>query len=71
MESLYLLVAEYDVTPRTEGPFFMESERLERARQIRREEGEEHGLFALDIDFEKKTLESFSFSNAALEDDDV
>ncbi len=46
----YLVVVYGDVEPRLRGPFKTDATRLAAARKHRREEGNEDGLFRLDID---------------------
>lgn len=48
----YLLVVWCDIEPEIQGPFDTEEERDIKAREIRREEGDEHGLFMLDAEGE-------------------
>ena len=48
----YVLVVWGDVSPDLLGPFANERQRDTRARQLKAEYGDEHGIFALEVDSE-------------------
>lgn len=53
IEALYYLIHVWgDIEPELHGPYGKEGERDLKARQLRQEEGNEHGLYPLDMKFE-------------------
>lgn len=50
MTNRYLVIVWRDLEPDIEGPFDSEKERDEFALAFRKEEGEEHGIYPLDIE---------------------
>ena len=54
MSGKYLILIWGDVEPWLEGPYQNDEERHKAAQVIRQKEGEQHGLFALDIDDDGK-----------------
>ena len=69
-EKYYLIVIENDVCPRQMGPYKTTEERDNAAKQIRTNDGPEHGLFRLDIDFDDEQVDVYSFSNSFFEEDE-
>ncbi len=65
----YLLFIWGDVEPNLEGPFGTHGERLARARELRRDEGDEHGVYWLDVTG-SGALEIGAFAGNALDEDD-
>ncbi|OPL17189.1 MAG: hypothetical protein AVO38_06250 [delta proteobacterium ML8_D] len=56
----YVLVVWGDVSPDLQGPFTDEPQRDTRARQLKAEYGDEHGIYALDVDSEgRPTVRSY------------
>ena len=56
----YVLVVWDDVSPDLEGPFADELQRDTRVRQLKAEYGDEHGIYALDVDSEgRPTVRSY------------
>ena len=47
--SRYLIFVWGDVEPSLKGPFVTNGERNRKAKELRRKEGKEHGIFTLDI----------------------
>lgn len=55
-----------DVEPSIEGPFATDEERNEKAKQLRQEHGDEHGIYALDV--EQGVPEIFAYTGAFFEE---
>ena len=47
---IYLVFVEGDIEPRIVGPFVDGDERDKKARELRRENGRDHGIFMLDVE---------------------
>jgi hypothetical protein len=47
---IYLVFVEGDIEPRIVGPFADGDERDKKARELRREHGQDHGIFMLDVE---------------------
>lgn len=65
----YLLFIWGDVEPNLEGPFGSHGERLARAQELRREEGDEHGAYWLDVTG-SGALEVGAFTGGVLDEGD-
>ncbi|MHB8698661.1 MAG: hypothetical protein ACYC9J_11650 [Sulfuricaulis sp.] len=65
----YLVFVWSDVEPSLEGPFTTPDERVSRAREFRRENGDEHGIYWLDIS-ESREHTIGAFAGIVLSDDD-
>lgn len=56
----YVLIVWGDVSPDLQGPFANERQRDARARQLKAEYGDEHGIFALEVDSDgRPTVSSY------------
>jgi len=58
----YLVIVWNDIEPELRGPYRSEAKRLEAAQSLHRKEGEEHCIFALDIEKNKPTVWAFASS---------
>lgn len=64
----YLFVTWGDVEPEVIGPFPSEDARNDKAKEIRQEEGDENGIFMLDIVDGKP--ETYAYSGGFFEEDE-
>ena len=66
----YVLVVEEDVTPSLNGPYFNDETVIAVAKRHRREGGYEDGLYRLTINWDKKSVETGTFSARELDNDE-
>jgi hypothetical protein len=64
----YIIFIWGDVDPALMGPYKTEEERDRIAREIRKEEGEEHGIYQLDVD-KGTEVGLYSYSGAFFEEE--
>ena len=56
----YVLVVWDDISPDLQGPFANEGQRNKRASELKAEYGDEHGIYALEVDSEgRPTVSSY------------
>ena len=65
---LYLFITEGDVEPQIQGPFKSEAQRSVAAKAHKRENGDNDGIFMLDVDSQGVPT-TYSYSNGFFEED--
>lgn len=56
MMNYYVLFIEGDVTPYLHGPYSTDKERNDKARELKRKRGDEHGIFPMSVNHETEEV---------------
>lgn len=69
MVKFYLIVIWSDIEPQLGGPFDNPEDRDDRAREVRENNGDEHGIYWLNVDGEELEIGAYSGSFFMKEDE--
>jgi len=69
-KSFFLLVVEDDIEPNLKDPFITQKQRDDAAKQHREMFGDSDGLYAVDVDWDKRDIQVFSYGAQALLNED-